>query len=1481
MNTIELRTDTNLDRIITIPDFSVSIYKINMLRSVTMSLSSSLLKRIGITITLLLLFLVVTSTFHLPLAQAVSPPISVTTTDVVDDGNDGQCDLYEALQAAFSQKSSGDPSFTYHECTAQAGPKIIVFEGAAAGGTISMPTGSGSLNLPMINDDVTIIGPVLLDGAGEKRIFSVAASGTLTLEGMTIQNGYTSGGGGAILSSQGGSINIIGSSFLGNKADNDGGAINTSGDLSILTSNFTGNEAGREGGAIYQASSHKSLQISVSTFNGNSAVKAGGATYIKTNNAEISDSTFNGNMELDNNPNNDTHGGGAIYMDGAELTIERSAFNGNLALDGNGGAIATSLGTELVIEDSSFNGNISGDLSSTHLGGALYNMETLTIRGVTFLNNLSSNGDGGAIFNDKGAELDAANTTFSANGAPNGDGGALYNGNTQQGSNIASHATFRNVTLYANLAGNDGSTFFNQDGNHTISLGNTIVDDGSGPVDNCNRTLTSLGHNLDTGSSCGLNGSGDLENGDADLEFLSFNGGPLASLFTHLPGENSDAIDAGDNTICNNAPVDNKDQTGGLRPKDGDANGVPTCDIGSVEADARIPGYGSTPIQPGPLNIGTTTVNIPVTNILKVFETGNATLTVSNPTFGGPNAGEFELVSPFTSFDISDGDASVDLGIRCTPTAEGLRTATFTLNTNDPVHPVVTYDLECSGQLAPTPGFGSTPAVPGPLDFGQRKVDDSTVRTLKIFETGNDTLTFGNAGLSGPNPDDFTFNAFPTSIPDGGADVNIPITCTPSGIGLRSATLSMTTNDPVNPTVSWNLVCEGTPPPSPLFESVGQSVTTPVNVLDGVYGVDVSPDGKHLYATAFLDDQVLHFDRDFISGELTYYAAYTNPSTNGPQLIAVSPDGEQVYVTNGLAGTLVVYERNPTSGILSFTQALDDSNYPDLLGAYGVAVSPNGRFIYVTSVIQHAIIGFERLEDDILVYRFANSDSSNVDLIQARNLTISPDGLHLYVTAQPTSDGEEGNILVYNIDPLTGAITHEQTIHEGDLIGPGPYFFILDGLGGAFDVVVSPDGGDVYVVGTYDGTVVNFIRDAVNGRLTYNGQLRDGQSGVDGLDGVSGVDITPDGNHVATTAFNDNAVAVFVRDPVNGRLSQIQVIARDPNPPYNPLLQGARDIDISPDGTGVYAAAFLDDAIVGLHVINPRPVVETLAPASATVGSSGLTLSVTGQDFLPGVTAIVNGSSRPANYVNSTTMEVFLNATDLAAAGNILIGAANPAPGGGSATQEIPFTVTAVNENPVPTIEALLPGGVAAGGNEDVTITVQGVNFIPASVIQWNGVDRTTEFINNSTLLVTIPGSELSAVGTAVVTVFNPTPGGGTSNPAGFSITYPWYNPTPTILSVHPDEISQIGILGKGTTVNIQGSDFIEDSQAQWNGENRPTQYISETELVITLTAVDMTQDGIGVITVHNPLPGGGTSNPYSIKITRFRYGNFLPLVSR
>ncbi len=87
-----------------------------------------------------------------------------------------------------------------------------------------------------------------------------------------------------------------------------------------------------------------------------------------------------------------------------------------------------------------------------------------------------------------------------------------------------------------------------------------------------------------------------------------------------------------------------------------------------------------------------------------------------------------------------------------------------------------------------------------------------------------------------------------------------------------------------------------------------------------------------------------------------------------------------------------------------------------------------------------------------------------------------------------------------------------------------------------------------------------------------------------------------------------------------------------------------------------------------------------------------------------------------------------------------------------------------------PEIRSLVPNSVAAGTEMQV-IQITGQNFQPGSVVQWNGSSRPTTFVNLTTLRVTLSGVDLSLAGNGLITVNNPSPGGGTSSPASLSIS--------------------------------------------------------------------------------------------------------------
>ncbi len=182
-----------------------------------------------------------------------------------------------------------------------------------------------------------------------------------------------------------------------------------------------------------------------------------------------------------------------------------------------------------------------------------------------------------------------------------------------------------------------------------------------------------------------------------------------------------------------------------------------------------------------------------------------------------------------------------------------------------------------------------------------------------------------------------------------------------------------------------------------------------------------------------------------------------------------------------------------------------------------------------------------------------------------------------------------------------------------------------------------------------------------------------------------------------------------------------------------------------------------------------------------------------------------------------------------------------------------------VTENPVPTLTSISPTSATVGGLA-FTLTVNGSNFISTSVVRWNASDRTTTFVSAAQLTASIPATDIAAAGTVQVTVFNPSPGGGTSTGLTFTIE----NPAPTLTSLSPTSALASG---PAFTLTVNGSNFISTSVVRWNAFDCTTTFVSAAQLTASIPASDIAAAGTAEVTVFNPTPGGGTSNPLTFTI--------------
>lgn len=402
--------------------------------------------------------------------------------------------------------------------------------------------------------------------------------------------------------------------------------------------------------------------------------------------------------------------------------------------------------------------------------------------------------------------------------------------------------------------------------------------------------------------------------------------------------------------------------------------------------------------------------------------------------------------------------------------------------------------------------------------------------------------------------------------------------------------------------------------------------------LDAAVGVAASSDGRSVYAASAGDNAIARFDRDPATGVLTPQGCIADPpNTAGcgatqqglgnARGVAVSPDGKSVYVTGETDRAIVRFDRDPATGALTPQGCIADppntagcgATEQGLYGAFGLAVSADGKSVYATSRSDGAIVRFDRdtatgaltgrgcIEDPPV---FAGCATTQQGLDAADDVAISADGNSVYVV----SDGDNA-IVRFDRDPATGALTPRGCISDvGDPAGCG---VTQQGLRAAFGVAVSPDGSSAYAVSLDDDAIASFGRDTATGALTPQGCIADvGDTAgcgatAQGLAGATAVAVSADGSS-AYVASAEDAIVRFDRDTANGALTPQGCIADvGDTAGCGATQQGlntANRVAVSSDGNSVYVSSGTDDAIVRFDreiFVPPPPPADPTPPSNA------------------------------------------------------------------------------------------------------------------------------------------------------------------------------------------------------------------------------------------------------------------------------------------
>jgi DNA-binding beta-propeller fold protein YncE len=269
----------------------------------------------------------------------------------------------------------------------------------------------------------------------------------------------------------------------------------------------------------------------------------------------------------------------------------------------------------------------------------------------------------------------------------------------------------------------------------------------------------------------------------------------------------------------------------------------------------------------------------------------------------------------------------------------------------------------------------------------------------------------------------------------------------------------------------------------------------------------------------------------------------------GSRAIAISPDGRNVYVAASASDSIAVFDRDPITGALT---------------------QPQGKGGCVASVVGKA--------------KGAVGCGLAVGLIGPDSVAVSPDGRNVYATSRSGS-----SITTFVRNRKTGGLRQLPPSASGCVSGlPIPTCTTGRALKWPDVVVVSGDGKNVYVGDFAGNAVVSFSRAGKAGALT---QLP-GTAGCIAEGAIEGCAPGTAMNHIEGMAINNSGTAVYAASPFS---SAVDVL-------YRERSTGA--LSQATDGTGCITDAVVAGCTQGYEIDGVNALV--VSPKSGNVYATSL-----------------------------------------------------------------------------------------------------------------------------------------------------------------------------------------------------------------------------------------------------------------------------------
>ena len=298
--------------------------------------------------------------------------------------------------------------------------------------------------------------------------------------------------------------------------------------------------------------------------------------------------------------------------------------------------------------------------------------------------------------------------------------------------------------------------------------------------------------------------------------------------------------------------------------------------------------------------------------------------------------------------------------------------------------------------------------------------------------------------------------------------------------------------------------------------------------IDGATGLRLSEDGQLAAAGAFRSNTVSLYTRDAKTGKLTYkdHKAQGTDGVSGLSFAIdamFSTDGKFVYGVDDRDG-LTVFR---VAGMRDDPKLEFVGNYDheDLAGTRGLAFHPDGKHMFATCRHAHTLVVLARdpMSGEVKVHHVARNGADGVKGLRGSfGVAVSPDGKFVYTVSGQFGDGDDA-VGVFSFDADEGKVKQIQTIDTFDLAGADTGKAVP--FEGGNEIAVSPDGENVYAVATISGALAVFDRDKETGELKLTSMFGDPAT----VGGAAGVAVSPNGRFVAIAAEKQATISILRR----------------------------------------------------------------------------------------------------------------------------------------------------------------------------------------------------------------------------------------------------------------------------------------------------------------------------------------------------------------